>query len=233
MTSLTIHMFLPYFPVLEAQDTRHSAHASRSLATWPSQMQTQVMSPNEFDKIISVDDTMLINDPNHNFSDFLKTTNENTRQFGVPTVFESSVLHVSHDGFALRIEGKESMQSGNRCWTERNRRKRRFCDQCCIVYVKECLLGRYECESEESQKILFWRITENSIRFWWLRSPRTPGMKSSTSYSWWKFRSEKIIFDWVRHRDPKFGTKKLRIRIIRVATRAWISNTTIHWTDQV
>ena len=31
---------LPYFPVLKAQDTRHSARASRSLATWPSQMQT-------------------------------------------------------------------------------------------------------------------------------------------------------------------------------------------------
>ena len=36
-----IHMILPYFPVLKAQDTRHSAPAWRSLATWPSQMQTQ------------------------------------------------------------------------------------------------------------------------------------------------------------------------------------------------
>ena len=32
--------FLPYLPVLKAQDMRHSAHASRSLATWPDQMQT-------------------------------------------------------------------------------------------------------------------------------------------------------------------------------------------------
>ena len=67
--------------------------------------------PNEFDKITSVDDdTILINDPNHNFSDFSKTTNENIRQFGVLTVFESSVLHVSHDNFALQVESKESMQ---------------------------------------------------------------------------------------------------------------------------
>ena len=36
-----IHMILPYFPVLKAQDMRHSAHASRSLATCPSQMQRQ------------------------------------------------------------------------------------------------------------------------------------------------------------------------------------------------
>ena len=36
------------------------------------------------DKITSVDnDTMLINDPNHNFSDFAKTTKEITGQFGV------------------------------------------------------------------------------------------------------------------------------------------------------
>ena len=35
-----IHMILPYFSVLKAQDMRHSAPAWRSLATWPSQMQT-------------------------------------------------------------------------------------------------------------------------------------------------------------------------------------------------
>ena len=40
-----VHMFLPYLPVLKAQDTRNSAPASRSLAAWPSQMQTQVVSP--------------------------------------------------------------------------------------------------------------------------------------------------------------------------------------------
>ena len=91
-----IHKFLSYFPVLKPQDMRHSAPASRSLATWPSQMQTQVMSPKSSTRsITSVDnDTVLINDLNHNFSDFSKTTNENTRQIGVPTVFESSVSRV-------------------------------------------------------------------------------------------------------------------------------------------
>ena len=44
-TDSDIHEILPYFPVLKAQDMRHSAPASRSLATWPSQMQTQVLSP--------------------------------------------------------------------------------------------------------------------------------------------------------------------------------------------
>ena len=62
---------------------------------------------------------------------------------------------------------------------------------------------------------------------WWTRSPRTPRTKSSKSYSWWKYSSEKIVLDWVRHGDPKFGAKKFRIRIIRVATRAWISKTTV------
>ena len=40
-----IHMILPYFPVLKVQEMRHSAPASRCSATWPDQMQTQVMSP--------------------------------------------------------------------------------------------------------------------------------------------------------------------------------------------
>ena len=35
---------LPYFPVLKTQGVRHSALASRSLETWPSQMQTQYWS---------------------------------------------------------------------------------------------------------------------------------------------------------------------------------------------
>ena len=72
--------------------------------------------PKEFHKITSVEnDTMLINEPNHNFSDFSKTTNENTRQFGVPTVFESSVSQRSHGDFAPQVGSKDSMQSGNRC----------------------------------------------------------------------------------------------------------------------
>ena len=37
-TDSDIHKFLPCFPVLKAQDMRHSAHASRSLAIWPNQM---------------------------------------------------------------------------------------------------------------------------------------------------------------------------------------------------
>ena len=59
--------------------------------------------PKKFDKIASVDDdTMLfINDPNHIYSDFSKTTNENTVQFGGLTVSESSVSHVFHDVILL------------------------------------------------------------------------------------------------------------------------------------
>ena len=112
-----IHKFLSYFPVLKPQDMRHSAPASRSLATWPSQMQTQVMSPKSSTRsITSADsDTVLINDLNHNFSNFSKTTNENTRQIGVPTVLWILCFARSHDDFALCIGSKESMQSGNRC----------------------------------------------------------------------------------------------------------------------
>ena len=101
-----VHVFLPNFPVLKAQDIRNSAPASRSLAN----------ESKKFDKNTSVDDeTTLINDPNHNISNFSKTTKENIGQFGVPTVFETSASHVSHDDFALQMESKESMQSGNRC----------------------------------------------------------------------------------------------------------------------
>ena len=77
---------------------------------------------------------------------------------------------------------------------------------------------------------------QTNILFWWTRSSRTPGTKSSTSYSWWKFSSEEIMLDWLQHEDPKFRAKKFRTLFIRVATRAWISKTTIlkanQWADQ-
>ena len=44
----SVHVILPYFPVLKAQNTHNSSFTSRSLAGWPNQMQThsiQVMSP--------------------------------------------------------------------------------------------------------------------------------------------------------------------------------------------
>ena len=46
--------------------------------------------------------------------------------------------------------------SGNRCWTERERRKRRFCDQQWRVHVKENSTEQYqESFSSDSRRILF------------------------------------------------------------------------------
>ena len=75
------------------------------------------------------------------------------------------------------------------------------------------------------------------ILFWWTRSPRRLVTKSSTSCSWWKFSSEKIIFDWVRSEDSELRAKKFRIYVDWIATRSWVSKTTTaevnQWTDQV
>ena len=164
----------------------------------------------EFDKIASADgDTTPINDPNNdNISDFSKIRRENTSLFGVPTMLEASVSHVSH--------GEFQHASGNRCLTERGKRK--FCDQCCRVDVLDKSTEQYQ-ESFSSDS---WRIL-----FWWTRSPRRPGTKSSTSRSWWKFGSEKLILHWVRPGDPELRAKKFRKCIDWVAKRAWIAKTTI------
>ena len=139
-----VRTLLPYLLVLKVHGMRHSARGREVWLSGQVRLNTGYETKG-FDKITSVDsDTMLINEPNHNFSDFSKTTNENTGQFGVPTVFESSVSHVSHDGFALQRESKENMQSGTRCWTGRRRRKKRFCGQCCRIDVKERLTERYQ-----------------------------------------------------------------------------------------
>ena len=178
--------------------------------------------PREFDRTTSVDgDTTTINDPNQDsISDFSKTTRENTGLFGVPAMFETSVSHVSHGEFALQRECQECMprETVARQREIQREREKRFCDQCWRVDVKEKSTQKHqESFSSDSQRILFW----------WTRSPWTPGTKSSTSCSWWKFSSERKKFlDWVRHGHPKFGAKKFRVCIDWVATRAWISKTT-------
>ena len=83
--------------------------------------------PKKFVKITSVDsDTVLIDDPDvYQISDFSKNTRENTGLFGVLTMFESSVSHVSQSYFCIQVESKESMHRETDCWTERKREKER------------------------------------------------------------------------------------------------------------
>ena len=88
--------------------------------------------PKKFDKSTSVDnDTMLIDDSDLNeISDFSKNARENSGLFGVLTMFESSVSHVSHrtfliGNFALQRGSQESMHREDDCWTERERERKR------------------------------------------------------------------------------------------------------------
>ena len=116
---------LPYFPVLKAQDVRNSAHASRSLATWPSQMQTQFMSPKSSTRSLlwTITRCLLTIQTSNEISDFLKNTHENTGLSDVLTMFESSVCTFLIGDFVPQRESKESMQSGNRC-LDREKQKR-------------------------------------------------------------------------------------------------------------
>ena len=101
LTDFDVHDFLPNFSDLKAQ-VKRTQHEDELFDYLAKSALNTGYEPEKFDKITSVDDdTMLINDPNHNFSDFSKTTHENTTQFGVPTVFESSVSHVSHDDLSF------------------------------------------------------------------------------------------------------------------------------------
>ena len=85
---------------------------------------------------------MLIDVPDLNeISDFSKNTHENKGLFDVLAMFESSVSHVSHDDFALQIE-KQRKHAVGKPLLDRERRKRRFCDQSCIV-VKERSTEQY------------------------------------------------------------------------------------------
>ena len=91
---------------------------------------------------------MLINDPDHNISDFSKTTNARFSWW-----FCSSNRKQRKHAIGKPLLDRER---------ERERGKRRFFDQWCRVDVKERSTERYQCESEGSQKIMFWEVSENS-----------------------------------------------------------------------
>ena len=96
LTDALVHTFLPNFPDPKAR-VKRTPHEDEQFGNLAKSVLLTGYEPKEFDKVTSVDnDTTLIDDPDlHQISDFSKNTHENTRHFGVPTVFESSVLHVS------------------------------------------------------------------------------------------------------------------------------------------
>ena len=150
LTDAPVHTILPNFPDPKAR-VKRTPHEDEQFGCLAKSVFFTGYEPKEFDKITSVDDdTTLINDPDHNICDFSETTGENSGQFGVSTVFESSVLHVSHGVSVSQKESKESMRSGNRCKTERETKVKRFCDQCCKV--DGTVLG-----------VILFRFTKNSI----------------------------------------------------------------------
>ena len=174
-------------PRLKRAQEERTPHEDQEFGYLADSTHSTGKEPKEFDKIASVDDdATLINDQNHSISDFSKTTNENTSQSVFPQCLNPLFCTFLIVDFALETESKEGLLD-----RERERKgKRRFCDQCCIVDAKErsrngisvSLKSHRKSCSEESQKILFW----------WTRSPRTHGTKSSTSCSWWKYSSENL-----------------------------------------
>ena len=116
--------------------------------------------PKKFVKITSVDsDTVLIDDPDVNqISDFSKNKRENTGLFGVLTMFESSVSHVSQNYFCIQVESKESMHRETDCWTERE--KERNEREGFVISV----VSRWQRKIDGTTLgVILFRLSENSI----------------------------------------------------------------------
>ena len=119
-----VHTFLPYLPVLKAQGMRISA---RGREVWLSgqvrpqhRLWAQRVRQDHF--CGQWHDAHWRSRPQWNLWLLEKHTHKNTGLFGVLTMFESSVSHVSHDDFALQIECKESMHRETDCLRERGRK---------------------------------------------------------------------------------------------------------------
>ena len=222
-----VHTFLPYLPVPKAQDTRNSARAPRSLATWPNPVSTQVMIPKSSTRILP---WMMTRRSSVIRTTISPTSRKSRTRTPAKSVFTQCLNPLfctfPHDDFALQIERAKKACNRETVARQREREEREGFVISAAESMSEksqrngicvSLKSYRKFSSEESQKILFW----------WMRSPRTSATKSSTSHSSGKFRSEKIMSEWVRNGDPKFRAKKFRIHIDWVTAWACISKTTI------
>ena len=199
--------FLP-MPDRKARVKRTSARAPRSLATWPSSVSTRLMSPKSSTRSLLWTETRCPSTIRTTIASMTsrKPTRENTEQIGVPTLFETSVLHVSHRAFALQREIQESMLGKPLLDRERERKEK--------GKVDGTVLG-----------VILFRLTENSSDERDLREDLERRAQQAVLGE--NSARRKFTLDWLRLGDPELRAKKFRVRIGWVPTRAWISKTTI------
>ena len=163
--------------------------------------------PNEFDKNTFVDDdTTLINDPNHNFP-----TSRKPRTRTPANSVLTQCLNILFCTFLMmtllfRKKAKKACNRetvGGQREREREREKKR----------KEKVLWSVlhnRCQGKVNGTVFVWvsRVSENSI----LMDEISEKRRVQQAIFSWKFRSAKILSDWVQHGDPAFRAKKFRIR---------------------
>ena len=94
LTDAPVHTILPNFADLKAR-VKRTPHEDKQSGCLAKSVFFTGYEPKEFDKITFVDDdTTLMNDPDHNISDFSKTTCENSRQFGVSVKGMNPAPHI-------------------------------------------------------------------------------------------------------------------------------------------
>ena len=99
------------FPATKSSGQAHSDIGDEEFGYLATSFHPKSHDPKLSDKMITADDDATpINDPDHDsISDFAKTTNDNTRWFGVPTAIETFVSQISRGDLALQNESKESL----------------------------------------------------------------------------------------------------------------------------
>ena len=139
-----LHSLRRTSPDPKARVKSTSARAARSLATWPIPRTPQVVSPKSSTRSLLQTERRRPSTIRTTIASLTspKSARESTEQFGVPTMFETCVSHGSYGEFALQREIQESMPRETVAG-QRERGKRRFCDQCCRVDVKEKSTEQY------------------------------------------------------------------------------------------
>ena len=126
LTDFDVHDFLPNFPDLKAQ-VKRTPPEDELFGYLAKFLPHTGYEPKEFDKITSVDiDTILINDPNHDFSDFSKT--HEREHWPIRCSYSVWILSFARFSWVMLFLREKAKKACNRetVARQRKRRERRF-----------------------------------------------------------------------------------------------------------
>ena len=237
VTDFDIHDILPNFPRPKSATKKRRSSALRtrtsSLAAWPSSFLPQVMSPKSSTRSLP---WIMTRRSSTNQTTVSPTSRKNheREQWSIRCFHSVWILCFARCSLVILFLREKAKKACNRETVAREREREREEREDFVISVAESMSMKSRRNSKRSHSLQTHK--EFCSDDWHLRGHQE--WKSSTSYPWWKFSSEKIKLGWVRIGEPKFLEWRNSEHSLFESQRELESQRLqllqdIYWTDQV